>query len=56
MTGATRLERRQDRWQITTAPGAATPPATAGLTLGSCACRRTALRVWLAVLAQEGRL
>lgn len=46
-----RLEHRDGKWWVAVLRGA----GAAWVTLGGCSCQSTALRLWLAVVAQGAR-
>jgi hypothetical protein len=46
-----RLEHRDGKWSVAVLRGA----GDVWVTLGGCSCQWTALRLWLAVVAQDAR-
>lgn len=50
-----RLTRHKGKWHVLARKGADGAAEAAWVTLGGCACQYTAVRVWLACLAQGKR-
>lgn len=51
----TRLTRRNGKWHIMARKGAEGAAEATWVSIGGCTCHLTAVRVWLACLAQDKR-